>query len=130
MMTNMNQLLTTLEQMERLLRALDDLRQNVLSKDRLCSRSWRKLLWTTSHDWRAKSTDTLVNCKPRLDRRPQTRSLEGSACAKLWKLEFGTEFQSSSHMLSNTIHQYADFKTYSPPITPPCTHFLRKPHDF
>ena len=32
MMTNMNQLLTTLEQMERLLRALDDLRQNVLPK--------------------------------------------------------------------------------------------------
>jgi len=33
MMANMNQLLTTLEQMERLLRALDDLKQNVLPKD-------------------------------------------------------------------------------------------------
>jgi hypothetical protein len=33
MMSSMNQLLTTLEQMERLLRALDDLKLNVLPKD-------------------------------------------------------------------------------------------------
>ena len=33
MLTNVNQLRTTLEQMERLLRALDDLKENVLPKD-------------------------------------------------------------------------------------------------
>lgn len=33
MLTNVDQLRTTLEQMERLLRALDDLRENVLPKD-------------------------------------------------------------------------------------------------
>ena len=33
MLTNVNQLRTTLEQMERLLRALDDLNENVLPKD-------------------------------------------------------------------------------------------------
>ena len=33
MLTNVDQLRTTLEQMERLLRALDDLKENVLPKD-------------------------------------------------------------------------------------------------
>jgi len=33
MLTNVDRLLTTLEQMERLLRALDDLKENVLPKD-------------------------------------------------------------------------------------------------